>query len=145
MYQVYIANWVIIWHLPPFMGTRKLHWIYHPNIPPHSWNLKPCGFLVSPSPLRPAMRVWGSQQCFPSDGPIGVSCWHQLKSFIPSTRGIYSYCICLQRLRRDKTSTWLFFSVKNWVFEHWVKSVRIRIGLQVPMKFQRFFAEHFLM
>ena len=24
--MVYIANWVIIYHLPPIKGTRKLHW-----------------------------------------------------------------------------------------------------------------------
>ena len=23
---LYIANWVIIWYLPPIKGTRKLHW-----------------------------------------------------------------------------------------------------------------------
>ena len=26
IYHLYIANWVIIYHLPPIEGTRKLHW-----------------------------------------------------------------------------------------------------------------------
>ena len=25
-WYIYIANWVIIYHLPPIQGTRKLHW-----------------------------------------------------------------------------------------------------------------------
>ena len=28
---VYIANWVIIWYLPPIKGTRKLHWPWVPG------------------------------------------------------------------------------------------------------------------
>ena len=27
IYHLYIANWGIIYHLPPIKGTRKLHWI----------------------------------------------------------------------------------------------------------------------
>ena len=37
-----------------------------------------------------------------------------------------------------------FFLGEKMFFENWVKSVRIRIGLQDPMRFQRVFAEHFL-
>ena len=32
IYHKHIANWVIIWYLPPIKGTRKLHWskLYQP-------------------------------------------------------------------------------------------------------------------
>ena len=70
IYHLYIANWVIIYHLPPIKGTRKLHW---------KMTLVNVLILIL-LPLKKSINFWNIGDGFSIPTWMGESLWLYLET-----------------------------------------------------------------
>ena len=84
-HHLYIANWVIIYHLPPIKGTRNNHWYNWQKHSHQSWDDSP--------PLR-GWHSTGGQTCLHRGWSVWCWCWSQGRMDFDLIGCVYYVCIC---------------------------------------------------
>ena len=100
--MVYTANWVIIYYLPPFTGTWKIHW------KPHIYITKLKGLLGFFRDDEP--KIYQDYDTLGSDSTINFP-----EFFLPA--------------ERNAIDKWPGFAKKEWKRESLENKQRIMIGI----------------